>query len=98
MKRFALGQRYGKWVYRFRWFILTVWIAILFACIPLAGSVSSVLSNTGYTASPSESSTVNDILTREFHHPVSQLLVVFHAVTTPVSDPTFQQEVSTFLG
>ncbi len=97
MKRFALGQRYGTWIYRFRWFILTGWIAVLLSCIPLARSVSSVLSNTGYTVSPSESSTVNDILTRRLHHPISQLLVVFHATATHVSDPSYQQEVSAFL-
>lgn len=46
---YRLGLAYGRQVYRFRWFIIVLWIIILGVSIPFAGQITSVLQGGGYS-------------------------------------------------
>ena len=93
----AFGNKYGQFVYRFRWFIIVSWALILLASIPFARNVSIVLVNSGYSISSSESSAVDTQVVSRLHQPATQLLVVFQSAGVPVTAPAYQQEVSTFI-
>ena len=90
---YRLGLAYGRQVYRFRWFIIALWIIIVGVSIPFAGQISSVLQGGGYSFKDSESIRVDNLLTGKFHQPLTQSLVVFQSTNTEVSDPAYQREL-----
>ncbi len=94
---YRLGLAYGRQVYRFRWFIIALWIIIVGVSIPFASQIGSVLQGGGYTFQGSESSRVDNLLTSKLHQPLTQALVVFQSTNTVVSDPAYQQEVQDFM-
>jgi uncharacterized membrane protein YdfJ with MMPL/SSD domain len=94
---YRLGLAYGRQVYRFRWFIIALWIIILGVSIPFASQISSVLQGGGYSFKDSESIRVDNLLTSKLHQPLTQALVVFQSANTPVNDPAYQQQVQNFM-
>ena len=94
---YRLGLAYGRQVYRFRWFIIALWIIIVGVSIPFAGQISSVLQGGGYSFQNSESIRVDNLLTSKLHQPLTQALVVFQSTNTQVSDPAYQQQVQDFM-
>jgi RND superfamily putative drug exporter len=92
-----IGLAYGHLVYRFRWAIIALWTLLLLGSLPLAGQVQTVLHNSGYSISGSESQTVDSILTSKLHQPATQILAVFQSSATPVSDPAYQHELHDFM-
>ncbi len=95
--RFTFMQMYGRLIYRFRWVTLIAWCLVFLACLPLAGAVSSALTNSGYAIGTSDSAKVSDVLSSTLHRPTTQVLVVFHSRSTAVTDPTYQEELTAFL-
>ncbi|WP_376794428.1 MMPL family transporter [Thermogemmatispora sp.] len=93
----ALLLTYGRLLYHFRWATVVLWLVILCAALPFARLAPSVLQNSGYFAQQSESHRVDQILSSMLHQPVTQVLVVFQAKTSRVSDPAYQQEVNGFV-
>ena len=94
---YRLGLAYGRQVYRFRWFVIALWIIILGVSIPFASQISSVLQGGGYSFQNSESTRVDNLLTSKLHQPLTQALVVFQSTNTLVSDPAYQQQVQDFM-
>jgi uncharacterized membrane protein YdfJ with MMPL/SSD domain len=94
---YRLGLAYGRQVYRFRWFIIALWIIIVAVSIPFASQISSVLQGGGYSFQNSESIRVDNLLTSKLHQPLTQALVIFQSTNTPVNDPAYQQEVRDFM-
>src|SRR5215471_6065274 len=80
---YRLGLAYGRQVYRFRWFIIALWIIILGVSIPFASQISSVLQGGGYNFKDSESIRVDNLLTSKLHQPLTQAMVVFQSTNTP---------------
>ncbi len=96
-KLYQIGLVYGRQVYRFRWFIIAIWIIGLLASLPFAARLPSVLKNGGYNFSGSEAYDVYNAVTNKLHVPPTQALVVFQSSNTPVSDPSYQREVQDFI-
>jgi RND superfamily putative drug exporter len=94
--RYRFGLAYGRLIYRFRWFIIVLWVAGVIVSVPFAGKLTSVLSGGGFSFSGSESVHVANIITDKLHQPFSQLFVVFQSPGTQVSDPAYQQEANDF--
>src|SRR5205809_1121132 len=94
---YRLGLAYGRQVYRFRWFIIALWIIIVGVSIPFASQISSALQGGGYSFKDSESIRVDNLLTSKLHQPLTQALVVFQSTNTAVNDPAYQQEVQNFM-
>jgi RND superfamily putative drug exporter len=94
---FRLGLAFGRFVHRFRWFLLVFWMAALLASVPFATRLPSLLSGGGFSVSGSESAQASRELIEKLHVPPSTLTVVFHSATTNVSDPAYQQELNSTL-
>ena len=94
---YRVGLAYGRFIYRIRWLVIALWVVGVVASVPFAAKLSSVLTGGGYTLQDSESIKVSNILTDKLHQPTTQLLVVFQSADTPVSDPSYQSEVSDFI-
>src|SRR5207245_10830010 len=67
---YRLGLAYGRQVYRFRWFIIALWIIIVGVSIPFASQISSVLQGGGYSFKGSESILDDNLLTRVLYSPL----------------------------
>jgi RND superfamily putative drug exporter len=93
---YRAGLAYGRFVFRYRWVIIALWVIGLLVSVPFAAQVTSVLTGGGYNFQNSESVRVSNMLTSTLHQPPSQLLVVFQSPDTPVSDPAYQQEIRAF--
>ncbi|HLV97181.1 MAG TPA: MMPL family transporter [Ktedonobacterales bacterium] len=96
-KAYRVGLAYGDFVYRFRWFIIALWLIALAISIPFAKDVANVLTGSGGGNSNSESAQVSNLLISKLHQPATQLIVVFQSSTTPVTAATYQQEVNSFI-
>src|SRR6266536_3791375 len=83
---YRLGLAYGRQVYRFRWFIIALWIIIVGVSIPFASQISSVLQGGGYAFKDSESIRVDNLLTSKFHQPLTHILLYFQSTNTALSD------------
>lgn len=97
-RSFRWGLAYGRFVYRSRWIILVIWLVILAVSVPFASKLSSILSGGGYSFSNSESVQVSNSLIDRLHMPPSQITVVFQSAHVKVTDPAYQQEISTVTG
>ncbi|HLZ20666.1 MAG TPA: MMPL family transporter [Ktedonobacterales bacterium] len=93
---YRFGLAYGRFIYRVRWIVVALWIAVVIASVPFAARVGTVLTGGGFSFPNSDSVRVNDILTTTLHQPATQMLVVFQSPSTPVSDPAYQQELADF--
>ncbi len=89
-----LGVRYGGLIYRWRWWVIGLWIAVVAVSLPLAATVDSVLNGGGYQVSHSESDKVSGAMTSPFGVSPSTVIVVLQSPHTPVSDPAYQREMA----
>src|SRR5579885_2188456 len=71
---YRLGLAYGRLVYRFRWFIIALWVVALVISVPFAATVSNVLTGSGGSNINSESAQASNILKSRLHEPATQLL------------------------
>ncbi len=94
---FRLGLAYGRFVHRFRWFLLVFWMVAVGASVPFAIRLPSLLSSGGFQVRGNESAQVSNELIKKLHVPPSSLTIVFQSATTNVSDPAYQQELSSTL-
>ncbi len=94
---YRFGLVYGRLVYRLRWLFILLWLVGLGVSIPFTLSVGNVLNGGDYSIKGSESSQVDSILTDKLHQTGSQLLVVFQAPRTAVSNSAYRQELNAFV-
>jgi len=94
---FRIGLAYGRFVHRFRWFLLAFWVVAVGASVPFATRLPSLLSGGGFLVRDSESAQASRELIEKLHVPPSTLTVVFHSATTNVSDPAYQQELNSII-
>jgi uncharacterized membrane protein YdfJ with MMPL/SSD domain len=95
---FRIGLAYGRFVHRFRWFLLAFWVVAVGASVPFATRLPSLLmSGGGFLVRGSESAQASRELIEKLHVPPSTLTVVFHSATAHVSDPAYQQELNSII-
>ncbi|HEV7235827.1 MAG TPA: MMPL family transporter, partial [Ktedonobacteraceae bacterium] len=94
---YRLGLAFGRVVYRFRWIIIVFWLVGLGVSLPFTISVAQVLTGSNFSLGGSESDRVDQLLVSKLHQTGSQVLVVFQAAHTPVSEPAYQHEIQTFI-
>ncbi|GHO42565.1 MMPL family transporter [Ktedonospora formicarum] len=93
---YRIGVAYGYFIYRFRWFIIALWVAILAVSAFFALQTTQHLSGGGFKLEGSESVQVSDIMTDKFDQPLSQLTVVFQSTSVKVSEPEYQRQINDF--
>lgn len=94
---YRLGLAFGRIVYRFRWIIIVFWLVGLGVSLPFTISVAQVLTGSNFSLGGSESDRVDQLLVSKLHQTGSQVLVVFQAAHTSVSDPAYQHEIQAFI-
>ena len=85
---------YGRFVHRFRWLILGLWLVVFGVSVGFMLQTINVLGGGDTSVSGSESVQVATLLKGQFHQTSSQVLVAFQSSSTAVSDAAYQQEIS----
>ncbi len=91
---YRIGLAYGRFIYRFRWIVLALWLVGLAVSVPFAAQLPGILTGGGYSFTGSESTRVDDLLTTKLNQPGAELLVAFTSPTANVSDPAYQAEIA----
>ena len=94
---YRLGLVYARQVYRFRWFIIVLWIIGVAVSVPFAAQLPAILSGGGFSLNSSDSAHVDAVITDKLHQPPSSAMVVFQSSNTLVTDVAYQKEVSAFI-
>ena len=90
-------MRYGRFIFRARWFIVVLWVLVLGASVPFAATISGKLQSSIAQPSDTQSAHVTQQLANTFHQPQAQVLAVFRSTGVPVTDPNYQQEIASFI-
>ncbi len=80
----------GRFVYRFRWPVVGVWVVLALASLPLAPTLPRVLKAGGYGDPSLESQRAAELLGNALGNQSSALLVVFHSDSLTTDDPRFR--------
>jgi RND superfamily putative drug exporter len=91
---YRVGLAYGRFIYRFRWIVLALWLVGLAVSVPFAAKLPSILTGGGYSFSGSESTRASDVLTTKLNQSGPSLLVAFTSTTANVSDTAYQAEIA----
>ncbi len=81
----------GRLTYRYRWFVLLVWGALLLTGVFFAPSLSDRLKGGGFDGAGSEAERVRDIMLEEFDVSLVNLTVVFDGDGLPAEGVEFQE-------
>ena len=92
---------FGSWtrlMYRRRWYVIGIWLVLLPLFLALASQVGSVLGPGNLNIKGSQSYIAANILKNQFRqNGATDLLVVVHSPTAPVSSPSFRTTVSSIV-
>jgi RND superfamily putative drug exporter len=95
---YRVALAYGRFVHRFRWLILVAWLVVVAVSVLFMIQTVDLLGSGDTLSNGSESAQVAHLLKTRFHRTGSQVLVVLHAPSTPVSAPAYQQEIQSLAG
>jgi putative drug exporter of the RND superfamily len=88
-----LFYRFGKMIYHVRWFILIIWLAAVFACIPLLPKVVTVFQSTGFSVDNAKSVKADQLLAQTFGHGTNKFIILYSSKALKTSDPLFMSKV-----
>ncbi|MDO8490997.1 MAG: MMPL family transporter [Dehalococcoidia bacterium] len=87
----------GRFVFRYRWFLIGFWVLVFAASLVFAPRVSDVLTGEAYEDVPTEATQASAIIQRDLGQSPSSLTAVFSSDSFGVTDPRFQQAMAAFL-
>lgn len=87
----------GRFVFRYRWFLIVFWVFVFAASLFFAPRVSDVLTGEAYEDVQSEATQASAILQQDLGQSSASLTVVFSSASYEVTDPRFQQAMNSFL-
>jgi predicted RND superfamily exporter protein len=92
---------FGAWaplMYRRRWYVIGIWLVLLPVFLALASQVGFVLGPGDFNIKGSQSYIAANILKNQFRqNGATDLLVVVHSLSGPVSSPSFRATVSSIV-
>lgn len=85
---------YGRFIAKFRWLILAIWLVIVVASVFFMISTIKLLGTGNARVGGSESAQVETLLKDSFGRNASQVLIALQSPSLAVSDPAYQQEIT----
>ncbi|HEY0756815.1 MAG TPA: MMPL family transporter [Ktedonobacteraceae bacterium] len=82
----------GRFVARYRWWIVGAWMVALAVALPFAPRASDILQSGGFISPDAESQRAIDLLTRKLNLNPTIVQVIFSSQAYTVDDPRFAQE------
>lgn len=91
---YRMALSYGRFIHRFRWPFLALWLVIFAVSVSLMIQTVGLLGGGDTSITGSESVLVSTLLKTQFHRTSSEVLVALQSSSTPVADPAYQREVT----
>ncbi|MDR3476431.1 MAG: MMPL family transporter [Gammaproteobacteria bacterium] len=88
---------YGKLIYRVRWLILALTIAVLAVSIPVLPKVIEPFTSTGFFDENSESAKANNVLNKQLGYSYNRFVILYSSPDLLASDPKFIAEIKNSL-
>lgn len=87
----AFFEKIGRFSYRYRWFVLAVWAALLVAGAFFAPNLAERLQGGGFAGANTEAERVQDVMVEEFDISPTSLTVVFTSEELRAKSTGFQE-------
>lgn len=84
---------YGKLLYRFRWLIVIIWLALLGICLTIAPRAIEVFQSTGFDVDRSESKLAQNYIHENFGFGDNQIIIIYSSDHLKATDPAFNDEI-----
>src|SRR6476646_10905715 len=88
-KVYRAALAYGRFIHRFRWLVLALWVVMIAVSSVFMIRTTSLLGGGDTTIAGSQSVQVSTLLKHQFNQNNSEVLVVFQSTTTPVTAPAY---------
>lgn len=91
---YRVALAYGRFIHRFRWLILAIWLVIVVSSVFFMVQTISLLGSGDNNTSGSQSVQVASLLKNQFHQNSSQVLVALQSPSMSVSASSYQQQIT----
>jgi RND superfamily putative drug exporter len=89
--------RFGKFIYKFRWWVIILWLGLFIACIPLAPKFISSYQAIGFIDPTSPSAKANTVLDNKIGYSYNQFIIMFHSDKLLSTQPEFSHQIKASL-
>lgn len=83
----------GRWVFRFRRWVIVAWGIAVLACLPFVSDVIKPFQTTGFVVNGSESDITDDFINKRLGFGHNQVVVLYQSETLRATQPAFQHEI-----
>ncbi len=87
----------GKLIYKLRWFIIVLWIALIGISIPFTPYIIDPFKEVGFKDPRSQSITANNILNKKLGYSYNQFIIMYSSDTWLATDSRYLNEIKTSL-
>lgn len=88
-----LFYRFGKFIYKFRWLIILIWIVLLGISIPYIPKLLDPFKAIGFIDPKSQSAQADKLLNDKLGYSYNQFIILYHSNDLLNTDHKFQQEI-----
>ena len=85
--------KFGKFIYRRRWWVIGCWVVILAVAIPFVPHVTEPLKVGGFANNNLEAERAGNLLSEKLGYSASNLVIFYQSDSLTSDDPKFQQQV-----
>lgn len=85
--------KFGKFIYRKRWWTIAIWSLIVIVALPFVPHVTEPLKVGGFANDNLEAEKAGNLLAQELGYSASNLVIFYQSDTLTATDPKFQKEV-----
>lgn len=84
----------GKFINRFRWPIISVWLLLILGCLPFLPHIMERFKTTGFIDERSTSAAATKFLNNQFgYDSTNKLIIMYHSAKLSMADPEFLNKI-----
>ena len=86
--------RIGKFIYRLRWGLIGLWLAMILACVPFIPNLMTPFKSTGFTDENAESGKTQEYIDKKLkYNNYNKILILYHSNSLKATDPEYIDKV-----
>lgn len=86
-------HKYGRLIYKTRWFILCAWLFLVLACIPLLPNAVNVYKTTGFDVEHSSGYETKKLIDKTFGYGENKFIILYTSKKLIATDPAFKDKI-----
>ncbi|KTD16087.1 MMPL family transporter [Legionella jordanis] len=89
-----LFYKFGNLIYPLRWYLISLWLLMLLACLPFLPHIISPFKSTGFIDEHSESAKTQELINHNLNYNnENKFIIMFHSDTLKASNPLFIKKI-----